>query len=1652
MLLNHLMQRWFSIPPHLHTKKFKYYSFLRFKLFSKTRFGSINVVESNELLFLDMLKTVSSYYERHQQYAVNENIMEYRGPQKFSDILDVEKRTYYGDGWYKYYRLTDMKEAITQNKGKDVMLQFEANPTTSLVDEELFENLLEQINTKITHNRKRGADKQREKLTPYAGPQCNEDRSILNKIRYDVNYRKRNFGEINDDQACESTSPRNELNENPSEMYLRQCSSCKEIRYLGKRAATKYHNTPYVYEDRVKTVQFQCSNLVNGICGEMDKDFIGVSFDEMQPGENYHGYTFEHTCISGLQLEILERHEDGSVDAKAISSFGCSDTPIHELKNHTFPLRKHSNSIATTGGRNRMGRVVKNDIHTVNLSLVKCLIETPREAKCCTPFLYGIPENPDNHAENETLNSTELKIVRNLHSVFNAVKILTCVKCGRTSPGLEEPKDHFIEIPVHGTMQHLNYDDPLYKILEQSEVINATELKIDPRFRHTQVYKSTEKSITSICQKCSQFYTIADDNTIKNISVNVNGGHIQKYNKWGPENMMTTNLFMHHPEPMIQNIAYEFQVFVKSMSMIEVMVCTPNLVHLTIVRSMSSLMPIQKHGTIAFPLITKWLDNQWTTNARPWTNFKTLPFITVSRTENDQVIEQARINMKNIYRFRDYATREVPLPFRSDGRTRTFSRFAGEGFSPFTEDQMNQLKASINTEEGPMKGVPFDLKKFTVEQLTERYKKPLTFPEFEHWLVNRDTIACHIWLEYLSMNEEEQSQETNKSVKGLWTLFVESVKDDTSVVIDETTDLESLMTIEVMANFVLKKNWLVTVLIEQEDSEKALDDLLCGIAAEFEFAASKYSNDEGGADITVGQVQSGTDGHPQDLLNEACLATCLDGLVVGPDKDAPVNEWSEGYFQKAFPTVFLSGDGDPYQLRHECIRENNENWKKEYLKWVSMQAEAQNYAQLQFVVHNISKRLEANQAANLIIKDTKITDNLPPKGEFLKRVGEATKVSNTVMQHKALITDSPSWWQQQVNKEIGVVRHLESVELRKEEKKYPVLASHFTTSALPWFDSPSIHNLIPNESIVATNESDIQQLEKQQRKSNVLTHPHVVDYMTSLIGELQIKYFSLNRHQSQYFVLRNEWGSNSNPHFHCLLYSKNLGQLVTDLETELQEYFNTLISEGNARMEIERKTVEKWKEGQEKIINFFKGQYSNWNPGKTSTGVDTYNYKDDGDFSISKLNMAREIDIALSTGNFTKLDDIFVKICHRSLCHLSHSGKNGRPTKANYCYKPVRKVNKAKTAERRKLNETAPKVYSTYAGCKRRKPQPIRHKAEIYKDPHDKKKIQLSFPCNDGFFNGCDEMKVLTVLGNSDDKALVPPSFMRPPKIKWEKGILSLELFTSNGVDHIEYILKYMLKDPVPPKTNVQLMTLGMETLTDNDPIDGRTIRRAYQKVATLQSVTLLNANHVNKDLPLVIRNTRSFDVNVKGALTLKQNYNENLHGEFGYCSSKIKQFDGRFECINQNLAQHFQQNGISMREYFEKYNVYPRYVNHEQKYHLTSRRLIDPQNQIYCATRSTPHLSLSSVNPRSRHYSDTCKHIVLYYKTFYGRISEEIPIFEDEEQEVQYWIEELQLNFPEWNGFPDPFMKRMLNFYTNPPVNDDSDELYASDSDELVE
>ena len=158
----------------------------------------------------------------------------------------------------------------------------------------------------------------------------------------------------------------------------------------------------------------------------------------------------------------------------------------------------------------------------------------------------------------------------------------------------------------------------------------------------------------------------------------------------------------------------------------------------------------------------------------------------------------------------------------------------------------------------------------------------------------------------------------------------------------------------------------------------------------------------------------------------------------------------------------------------------------------------------------------------------------------------------------------------------------------------------------------------------------------------------------------------------------------------------------------------------------------------------------------------TFDFKFDREVTAARSNVEKMIDDALKTGEFSKIDELYVGIINATCRHVGHSGPNRFPSKTDRC--AVKNVIVDDKATRKTLQEweqggkvgRKPKaVKRTVYCCKRRKPQPLTDVPMIYTDPHKKEIKQFTTACNDGYLNGGCPFAILLNLNNVDDKTII---------------------------------------------------------------------------------------------------------------------------------------------------------------------------------------------------------------------------------------------------------------------------------------------------------
>ena len=219
--------------------------------------------------------------------------------------------------------------------------------------------------------------------------------------------------------------------------------------------------------------------------------------------------------------------------------------------------------------------------------------------------------------------------------------------------------------------------------------------------------------------------------------------------------------------------------------------------------------------------------------------------------------------------------------------------------------------------------------------------------------------------------------------------------------------------------------------------------------------------------------------------------------------------------------------------------------------------------------------------------------------------------------------------------------------------------------------------------------------------------------------------------------------------------------------------------------------------------------YTNWNAARSKNGEKFEGVPELDRNLLARLNMKTVLELALTTGDFQEVDALYNYVIESSCRHQAHTGPIGKfgrtATAKDKCASIKRVLDKEKMAKKKaKGGKNAnKKIYKNKPVCKRRKPQPLIDEKKIYADPYKKTMHILSTASNDGFFNGACPDRILFHLANSDDKAIIPGLYIKPPKVIFSapNGITMTELeFYLTGEDQADYMMKYSTKGPAGAK------------------------------------------------------------------------------------------------------------------------------------------------------------------------------------------------------------------------------------------------------------
>ena len=157
----------------------------------------------------------------------------------------------------------------------------------------------------------------------------------------------------------------------------------------------------------------------------------------------------------------------------------------HDVSTVKAPLLADWKSTGSTvlGSVGRRGFTPK----PITLQAYSFGLPEPREAKVCQPWLDN-NKLIDVNDPHESIGITRISTVLNQHAIVNSLKIITCLKCHRQTPGFDIP---FSELKVlqHGRKKYMENDD-IVNALKKSEVLK-TSVKLCPTFNTSPECTST---------------------------------------------------------------------------------------------------------------------------------------------------------------------------------------------------------------------------------------------------------------------------------------------------------------------------------------------------------------------------------------------------------------------------------------------------------------------------------------------------------------------------------------------------------------------------------------------------------------------------------------------------------------------------------------------------------------------------------------------------------------------------------------------------------------------------------------------------------------------------------------------------------------------------------------------------------------------------------------------------------------------------------------------------------------------------------------------------------------------------------------------------------------------------------------------------------
>ena len=469
------------------------------------------------------------------------------------------------------------------------------------------------------------------------------------------------------------------------------------------------------------------------------------------------------------------------------------------------------------------------------------------------------------------------------------------------------------------------------------------------------------------------------------------------------------------------------------------------------------------------------------------------------------MVHEATIDMGKIRKAIEFMTRKMKCPVY--GTERYFYRFCNE--IQFHTDNLSRLAQALEDPNRP--SYPKRLRKLRRNDIHSRTDKNLAVPELQNWIDSGYNYGSIIWDKFKTMCSKDDLSCTMDNFAHKIRQYVVEKRGDTynrPIDGDLQTNWENVeITVTNIIDFSIAMKWFDgTESSVNTGNSSVADDtwgdnreyILFHCCEELELLAREYSNDEGGNNsvATGPQVDTGTE-HPDYLIQQGLAQTMLHRMPLAqPCWENPIPEHTPGLLQKAFPFIFKTGDGDPYQERPRSVMTPKTTWLGNYFGWVANLPGAQRCPELQFYIHNRAIRIAGLENAQVAVRHSGIDlENLPTREEILHDKDKRAELEGKILCMTSNVRDSDAFWQKQCQDLIGSTRYFENPP--KYRERVPQNIIFFQTRALPYNSHPAIHSLFPNfEAVSKLPDAEYM----KARFSNTLEYPQIPQWLGAFMA------------------------------------------------------------------------------------------------------------------------------------------------------------------------------------------------------------------------------------------------------------------------------------------------------------------------------------------------------------------------------------------------------------------------------------------------------------------------------------------------------------------------------------------------------------------------